>query len=717
MSDDTVIQGDYPRSVDSLSSPASQADSASLLYQQALVLHRQNRLDDAKSLYRQVLAIDPNHAGAWHFLGAVALIQNDLAKAREHIEQALVLCDTNPIYHNNHGVVLKTIGCLHEAKTAFEKAVTLHQEYADAWSNFGQILLLLKEEEQSIEHALTRALQIVPNHPDAISHLAELRHRQERHAECAELLVKILPRQPNDAGLLCRIAESHIAAKQYNQAINFLLRVSQLTPNHEEIQHWLGICYGETGEIAKAKPYFRKAATLPKGKTPWRWKHLWYCPVYFDNASLIDEYWQQLYHDLDEAIAENNIYEWQTLVYDGFTSSFHLPHHDKCCREVKEKFTQLFAPSFAQFKRPEPKSPHRRKIRVGFLVTPGHEGGFYRYTSDIIKRLDPNRFEAYLIYHDMSAKTFQSMTDFKHVTHLTFDWNFEASVAKIKNAECDIIYLWKVGADVWNFFLPMCRLAPIQFTSWGTHGTSGVRHIDYSLSYRLAEIDNAQEHYTESLYLMDEAPAFQPRMQLPHTFSREELGLPTRGAIYYCPHRLSKYHPDYDFYLKGILENDPEGRILLLLGETSPQAEKIKERMRRNIGNTLIKRMIFIPSQPPRRYNQLMAAATTILDSHIYSGGITAYDSMSYGVPSVTKVGPLLVQRYPYSSYRAMGIEDAPTATNRDEYVRAAVRVGTDSEYRRHLSSQILERGDLIFERPNVVSQFESFFENILEIF
>ena len=59
------------------------ADSVPLLYQQALTLHRQNRLDDAKSLYRQVLALDPNHAGAWHFLGVIALIQNDFAQARE----------------------------------------------------------------------------------------------------------------------------------------------------------------------------------------------------------------------------------------------------------------------------------------------------------------------------------------------------------------------------------------------------------------------------------------------------------------------------------------------------------------------------------------------------------------------------------------------------------------------------------------------------------
>ena len=363
-----------------------------------------------------------------------------------------------------------------------------------------------------------------------------------------------------------------------------------------------------------------------------------------------------------------------------------------------------------------PAYPHRPggKIRVGFLVTPGHEGGFYRYTSEIIKRLDPKRFEAILLYHETSAGVFKGLSGQNHVTHVTFDWNFEATVHKIRETGCDIIYYWKVGADVWNLFLPMCRLAPVQFTSWGTHGTCGVHHVDYSLSYRLAEIDDAQEHYTEKLFLIGEAPAFQPRMQLPHSYTRKELGLPASGAVYYCPHRLSKYHPDYDFYLKGILENDPVGHILVLLDEGNTQSEKFKERMRRSVGKTLFKRMVFVPKQPPQRYNQLMAAVTMLLDSHIYSGGITAYDSLAYGVPSVTQAGPLLVQRYPLSSYKAMQIEDAPIATNRDEYVRAAVRVGTDDDYRYHLSEQILERGYLVFERPEVVQQFESFFENAI---
>ncbi len=413
-------RSDYAPSVSS----ETNGDQSDVLFHHGLIYHKTGDLVNASLCYQQVLHIDGKHAGAWHFLGVVALLQNDHHKANEYIEQALDLCDNNPVYFNNYGVVLKSLERFQEAKEAFEKAITLNSRYADAWSNFGQMLLLLKEEEQSIEHAINKALELVPNHPDALLHLAELRHRQECHVECAELLIKILPRQPNNVELLCRIAECYILSKRFEQAIEFLLRVEQIAPNQEGVQHRLGICYGEMDDLLKAKTHFRKAAAFPKGKTSWRWKHLGYCPVYFDDAQQIDDYWLQLNADLDEAIEANNIYDWRTLAYDGFTPSFHLPHHNKCCREIKEKFTQLFAPSFAQFQKPELKYPQRRsgKIRIGFLVTPGHEGVFWRYTSEIIKRLDPKRFEAFLIYHETSAEAFRDTIDLSHVTHFTFEF-------------------------------------------------------------------------------------------------------------------------------------------------------------------------------------------------------------------------------------------------------------------------------------------------------
>jgi predicted O-linked N-acetylglucosamine transferase (SPINDLY family) len=665
--------------------------------------------------YQQILTLDSRHDGAWHFLGVIALTQNDYHNALKNIERAISLCSTKSIYWNNYGVVLKLLGRNAEAKAAYEKALAIHPDYADAWSNLGQIQLILKQEHHKIEHAVNQALCLVPQHPDALSHLAELRYRQGRYQECTELLQKLLTLRKNDIALLRQIAECYASVNRHEKAVEFLSQAVSLQPDNAEIRHRFGTMLGESGKISESKQQFRKASLFSNGKDIWRWKHLWYCPVYFDNTQQIDDYWQQLNSDLDEAIAEENVYGWKALAAEGFTSSFHLPHHNKCCREIKEKFTRLFALSFKSFQRPELKYHGRKsgKIRVGFLVTPGHEGGFLRYTSGIIERLNRDRFEIVLIYHQSTLSKYRRFSNNSHITHLVFDWNFETTVKIVSEAGCDIIYYWKAGADVWNFFLPMTRLAPIQFTSWGTHGTSGIRHIDYSLSHDLAESENAQEHYTEKLFLINEAPTFQPRIPMPKSCLRKELGLPEDGAVYFCPHRLSKYHPDYDHYLKEILEKDSKGHLLLLIGDSPTLAEKFKNRMKRNIGSSLFKRMIFMPKQTPYCYNRLIAVSTMILDSPVYSGGLTAYDAFSFGVPCVTQTGPLLVQRYPTACYKAMGIKEAVT-TCREDYVRTAVQLGTDRDYRQYFSDQIKERSCVLFDQSGVIQQFETFFESII---
>ena len=47
-------------------------------FKQGLSYHKRGDLGRAKACYRQVLTQNPSHAGAWHFLGVVALLQNDL---------------------------------------------------------------------------------------------------------------------------------------------------------------------------------------------------------------------------------------------------------------------------------------------------------------------------------------------------------------------------------------------------------------------------------------------------------------------------------------------------------------------------------------------------------------------------------------------------------------------------------------------------------------
>ena len=79
-------------------------------FELALQHHQAGRLADAETLYRQILAVQPNHAEALHYLGVLAdqLGRHDLAE--ELIRRATVLDPNNFAAHFNLAKACRTLG-------------------------------------------------------------------------------------------------------------------------------------------------------------------------------------------------------------------------------------------------------------------------------------------------------------------------------------------------------------------------------------------------------------------------------------------------------------------------------------------------------------------------------------------------------------------------------------------------------------------------------
>ena len=499
---------------------------------------------------------------------------------------------------------------------------------------------------------------------------------------------------------------SKIASPQLSER-NFAL-----SPNITNALLAQGLKFFQEEQFHEANRIFHEAASLPGGKEIWRWKSLGFCPTVIDSEKSIDRYWRQLEHGLDLAIAAKFPIDWRTLPTDGFTPSFNLPHHGRCCRSLKEKFAQIFELAFPH-KRPSRTDirKNHKKIRVGFVVAPGHHLGFIRVNRSILARLNPNKFEVYLFgdgrCHTVCSKRIRR----NDLTLVNFGSNFVETVARLRDMQCDVVYHWKIGGGPIDYFLPFTNPAPVQCTSLGTHDTSGVSATDYFISSKLLECPDAQTHYTERLVCLDSYPtAHEPEPRAEAT--RSELKLPEKGALYFCPHNPAKYHPCFDRYLKRILERDMNGHIILLTGNRPLPAKALAERLRHSLGELLMTRIILRSIIPHDQYRKYFSVATCMLDSPVYAGDLTAHDAFDAGVPIVTQEGPYLVERYTLGLYRMMDMASLVTDCE-DQYVDLAVRLGTDADFNHEVRCRIIERKEAIFNTNQVVKEYESFFENV----
>ena len=131
-------QGQSPRNP---AKPAANAapDVAKLLTA-GVAHHRAGRLREAETCYRQVLAVEADHAEALHLMGVIAhqIGRHDVAV--ELIGRAIERNDKSPSYFCNLADALRGLGRLEEAAAACRYAIHVQPAFAEAYSNLGLAL-------------------------------------------------------------------------------------------------------------------------------------------------------------------------------------------------------------------------------------------------------------------------------------------------------------------------------------------------------------------------------------------------------------------------------------------------------------------------------------------------------------------------------------------------------------------------------------------------
>jgi protein O-GlcNAc transferase len=84
---------------------------------QALALHQQGMLTDAKIIYEDILKQRPNHFDALHFLGLIAYQTNNPNKAEELFRKAIKINPNFADAYNNLGILVDLMGFTTESRT------------------------------------------------------------------------------------------------------------------------------------------------------------------------------------------------------------------------------------------------------------------------------------------------------------------------------------------------------------------------------------------------------------------------------------------------------------------------------------------------------------------------------------------------------------------------------------------------------------------------
>jgi predicted O-linked N-acetylglucosamine transferase (SPINDLY family) len=147
----------------------------------AVALHQSGRLDEAATLYRSVLADNPDHVDALYFLGMVAAQRSQFTEAERLIGRALIFNPGNADAHSNYAGVLNALKRHDEALQSLDRALALNPRMPQAHANRGITLHTLHRYQEAVA-AYDQALALERN-PATLTYRGGALLALERHVD------------------------------------------------------------------------------------------------------------------------------------------------------------------------------------------------------------------------------------------------------------------------------------------------------------------------------------------------------------------------------------------------------------------------------------------------------------------------------------------------------------------------------------------------------
>ena len=701
-------------------------------------LNDQGKPDEAIACFRRALELKPDFAEAHNNLGNAL---NDQGKPDEAIacfRTALELKPDFALAHNNLGVVLKDQGALDEAVASCRTALELQPDYAEAVYNLGNALKGLRKLEEAVA-CYCRALELNPDYAEAHNNLGLALMEQGNPAGTTGDIQypRGTPYSGSWSAVACfrqalelkpEHAEAHnnlgVAFKdegKLDAAIACFRRAVELKPDFAVVHQNLGNTLKLRDRYAEARAAYEQALRLNPDRNLLRLSIAAICPALFDCNAAIDEYRAGLLAQVEELAQGNFKVDVAQLGLSAAEPPFNLLYHGRDNRPLKAAWARLFRDLPIEERARRGGAPSTlgrgRRPKLGLVVTQSHEGIFLRYWAELLRRIKPGGWEMVVVCSVAGAAQVRTALSGTGVQLLPVFGQFDQIVKTIREARFDVLCHWEAGSDSTNYFLPYFRLAPVQCSLIGMPETTGIPQMDYYLSSDLVEAEGAEAHYSEQLLRGSSMLAYHTRPSPPAVPKpREAFGVRPGQHLYVCPQNLRKFHPDFDPLLAGILERDPAGVVAVVEDRDGYLASILRRRFASpEYGGPAISEVLDrVLFRPYADYLGLVSAADVVLDSLYYGGGTTTLEALAFGKPIVTLPWRYSMGRSVLGCYRRMGIAGF-VAEDAAEYVRMAVALGTDADYRQAAGREINAASGVLFEDAQAARDYERIFARLIE--
>jgi protein O-GlcNAc transferase len=629
----------------------------------ALRHHRAGKLKDAESIYREILAAQPNHAEALHHLGVIAHQLGRHDAAVEWIRRAIGFDPNNPVAHSNLGEACRTLGRLDDAMAAFRRALELKPDYADAHYNLG-ITLQQRGQLDGAIAAYRRALELEPHLPEACNNLGIALQEGGQIDEAIAAFRRALEIQPNYPNAQYNLGNALRRGNQLDEAVAAFRRALQLKPDYPEAHNNLGSALKDLGQLDEAIAAFRRAL--------------------------------QAREQFPEA--------YSNLVY---TLHFHPGQNRRTIAAEQQGWNRRFShPLKHSIQRRANDGDPERQLRVGYVSPDFRDHVVGRNMIPLFERHDRRNFEILcysgVLRPDKLTEEFRQRADQWRSTVGVPD---EAMADIIRQDRVDILV--DLTQHMAGNRLPVFarKPAPVQVSFAGYPENTGLETIEYRISDRRLDAGSPDENpgKEDRVYRIDSFWCYDPCGVEAEVSPLPALksGMLTLG----CLNNFCKVNePGLRLWTEAL--GAVKDSRLVMRSPAGSSRRRILEALAK--GGVDARRVSFVDLLPRRQYLELYHRLDIALDTFPYNGHSTSMDALWMGVPVVSLAGEMPVSRAGLSQLTNLGLPEL-VARSESDYVEIVTNLGTDLPRLSQLRSTLRHRmkTSILMDAPRFTRQVE----------
>lgn len=701
-------RGDVARAADSYRAAIKvKPDYFDALASLARLLIGQRSYAEALEPAQRAAALRPAHAEAQHLHGQALLAMNRAAEAVEPLSRAAAQNPQSAVVANDLGGALMALKRYEEAEEWFRRALALDPTCGPAHLNLAQLCRRPGDNQAALAH-FEQAVRHSPGDVRAWHGMAQVLRQLDRPKECIACCQHALSVDPTSVEANLELANALKDMAQFEQALPYYEQIVQVRPDWAEVHFRLANVYSNQGRAEEAIASYGRCLALDDTNQT-RFAQATVLPVLYEDDADIAQWREQFQSSVNRLVDEGRKID---PLRESVPNIFYLAYQGKNDRHLLEQVSKLFV-AHPSMVRPG-RRPVGRRIRLAFVSRYFKDHTIGKFMEGLIGAVSRDRFEVIVCAlgdpRDAVAQRIASRAD----QAVSMPCHARTAAEQIAGAAIDVLVYADIGMDPFTSCLARMRLAPVQCAMWGHPVTTGMPTVDYYLSSRLLEPDDADEHYSERLVRLDGLPAWYERPQLAGPpRGREHFQLPTDKHLYLCPQSLFKFHPHIDATLAEILRGDPQGMLVITRGAYQSHVDQLVARFRRHMPDC-VDRVRFLSNVPRGDFLHLLAAGDVLLDPFHFGGGNSSYEALAVGAPLVTWPGQFMRGRVTLGCYRRMGFLDC-VADSPTHYSQLALRLANDRELNRATRERVHTAANELFEDDRSLRAMEEFFQRAVD--